>query len=128
MTVPQLFPFHIDYDGPAPVNTYFSETKDENGNKTAAFRGRSLYGMDLTLPDGYTGAVLSTDQNASATDKSSSKDEGGANGTRLEVVSTFSGIGLWRADVPVDPNADEYARALDEWTRMVKLVHAPDEE
>jgi hypothetical protein len=118
MTTPQLLPLNIDYDGPAPVDTYFNVKTEENGTKTAAFRGRSMYGTNLGLPDGYTGVVLST-KTSTKGDIKNSKDEGG---TRLGAVSTFSEIGLWRADVPVDLNADEYARALDEWTRMVELA------
>ncbi|CAE6416190.1 unnamed protein product [Rhizoctonia solani] len=115
MSTPQLLPLHIDYDGPAPVETYFHATKESNGNQTATFRGRTLHGVNLTLPEGYSGAVLST-----KSDKSGDK--------QLESTSTFSEITLWRADVPVDINSDEYARALDEWTRMATLVHSPDEE
>ncbi|CAE6451934.1 unnamed protein product [Rhizoctonia solani] len=115
MSAPQLLPFHIDHDGPAPVDTYFHAIKESNGTQTAAFRGRAMYGVNLSLPDGYSGAVLSTKP-----DKNGDK--------RLESVSTFSEITLWRADVPVDVNSDEYARAVDEWTRMASLVHSPDDE
>ncbi|CAE6467859.1 unnamed protein product [Rhizoctonia solani] len=115
MTTPQLLPLHIDYDGPAPVDTYFHPAKDSNGTHIAAFRGRTLCGVDLPLPAGYTGAVLST-----KSDKNGEK--------RLETASTFSEITLWRPDIPVDVNADEYARAMDEWTRMATLIHSPDEE
>ncbi|KAJ1306432.1 hypothetical protein OPQ81_007435 [Rhizoctonia solani] len=115
MTAPQLLPLHIDYDGPAPIDTYFHVTKDPNGSQKAAFRGRALHGVNLPLPEGYSGAVLST-----KSDKNGDK--------RLELTSTFSEFTLWRADVPVDVNSDEYARAADEWTRMAALVHSPDED
>ncbi|CUA75661.1 hypothetical protein RSOLAG22IIIB_05994 [Rhizoctonia solani] len=115
MSTPQLLPLHIDYDGPAPVETYFQVIKDSNGSQVASFRGRALHGLNLSLPEGYSGAVLSTKP-----DKNGDK--------RLESVSNFSEITLWRADVPVDVNSDEYARALDEWTRMAALVHSPDED
>ncbi|KAF8595762.1 ribonuclease H1 small subunit [Ceratobasidium sp. AG-I] len=134
-TTPQLLPVHIEYDGPAPVDTYFNPTKDGNG-KVAAFRGRVMHGVDLALPEGYAGVVLNTDaseskdQSAKSRSKTKARIESGEDGkeTRLNAVSTFTEIGLWRADVPVDLKADEYARALDEWTRMAALVHAPDEE
>ncbi|CAE6457884.1 unnamed protein product [Rhizoctonia solani] len=115
MTAPQLLPLHIDYDGPAPVDTYFHVTKGPNGTQTAAFRGRALCGVNLPLPEGYAGAVLLT-----KSDKHGEK--------RLEFESIFSEITLWRADIPVDVGSDEYARAMDEWTRMAALVHSPDEE
>ncbi|CAE6410346.1 unnamed protein product [Rhizoctonia solani] len=115
MSTPQLLPLHIDYDGPAPVDTYFHVTKGSNGTQIAAFRGRTMHGVNLPLPEGYSGAVFSA-----KADKNGEK--------RLESASTFSEITLWRADVPVDVNSDEYARAIDEWTRMATLVHSPDEE
>ncbi|KAG9122416.1 hypothetical protein FRC07_001212 [Ceratobasidium sp. 392] len=135
-TTPQLLPFHVEYDGPAPVDTYFRVEKDKEGNTIAAFRGRMMYGVDLALPDGYAGAVLQTgeDNKTEAPKKKShvvdvdAEDESGASGTRLEPGQAFEKIGLWRADMPVDLKSDEYARALDEWTRMAALVHAPDED
>lgn len=66
-----IMPFHIDYDGPAPVHTYFilhpaqdsvthvtpdpHQTFNEETNKTAvsSFRGRNIHGIRQTLPFGY---------------------------------------------------------------------------
>ena len=89
-----------------------------------------MHGVDLALPDGYAGVVLNTDasesndESAKSRSKTKARMENGDDGkeTRLNAVSTFTEIGLWRADVPVDLKADEYARALDEWTRMAALV------
>lgn len=89
-----------------------------------------MHGVDLALPDGYAGVILNTDaseskdQSAKSRSKTKTRIENGEDGkeTRLKAVSTFTEIGLWRADVPVDLKADEYARALDEWTRMAALV------
>ncbi|KAG8696233.1 hypothetical protein FRC09_008643 [Ceratobasidium sp. 395] len=135
-TTPQLLPLHIEYDGPAPIETYFSVDRDEKGNKVAAFRGRTMYGVDLTLPDGYSGVVLRTgEENQAETPKKKrgvidvdAEDEDDASETRLGPGQAFDKIGLWRADVPVDLKSDEYARALGEWTRMAALVHAPEED
>ncbi|KAG8746086.1 hypothetical protein FRC10_006189 [Ceratobasidium sp. 414] len=135
-TTPQLLPLHIEYDGPAPVDTYFHVGRDEEGNKVSAFRGRVMYGVDLALPDGYAGVVLQTgEENQEDPPKKrrdvvdvDAEDENDASGTRLGPGQTFDKIGLWRADVPVDLKSDEYARALDEWTRMAALVHAPEED
>ncbi|KAG9122234.1 hypothetical protein FRC07_001484 [Ceratobasidium sp. 392] len=134
-TTPQLLPFHVEYDGPAPVDTYFHAETDEEGNKIGAFRGRMMHGVDLALPDGYAGVVLQTGENKTDAPKKKShvidvdaEDEDDASGTRLEPGHAFEKIGLWRADMPVDLKSDEYARALDEWTRMAALVHAPDED
>jgi hypothetical protein len=140
-TTPQLLPLHIEHDGPAPIDTYFNIDRDDNGNKVATFRGRMMYGVDLALPEGYAGVVLQTDEESAAKpDKKSTgsrksarargkeeEHDNDASGTRLDPAPTaFTEIGLWRADVPVDLKSDEYARALDEWTRMAALVSCPD--
>ncbi|KAG9083423.1 hypothetical protein FS749_006044 [Ceratobasidium sp. UAMH 11750] len=129
-TTPQLLPLHIEYDGPAPVDTYFHVGQDEEGNNVAAFRGRVMYGVDLALPDGYAGVVLRTGEENQVEPPKKKRDviDVDASGTRLDPGQTFDKIGLWRADVPVDLKSDEYVRALDEWTRMATLVHAPEED
>ncbi|QRV88532.1 ribonuclease H2 non-catalytic subunit domain-containing protein [Ceratobasidium sp. AG-Ba] len=126
-TVPQLLPFHIEHDGPAPVDTYFHVGQDENGNKTAAFRGREMYGVDLALPEGYAGMILRTGEDDKTEIKKKSHvvdvdEEDDASGTRLGPGELFEKIRIWRADAPVDVKLDEYARAMDEWTRMASLV------
>lgn len=56
-------PCCIKYDGPSAVSDYFSpkttETEAENGSRVeeAYFRGRSLQGLTIRLPDGYSGMV-----------------------------------------------------------------------
>lgn len=86
-------PFHIDYDGQAPISTYMKvssvkrgvgmpdnandsgglgsgdvgekddiEMKTHNGLQTdryiSTFRGRTIHGIHVPLPSGYTGLVL----------------------------------------------------------------------
>ncbi|QRV73731.1 ribonuclease H2 non-catalytic subunit domain-containing protein [Ceratobasidium sp. AG-Ba] len=126
-TVPQLLPFHIEHDGSAPVDTYFHVGQDENGNKTAAFRGREMYGLDLALPEGYLGVILRTGEDDKTEPKKKSHaidvdGEDDASGTRLGPGESFEKIRIWRADAPVDVKLDEYARAMNEWTRMASLV------
>ncbi|KZP01485.1 hypothetical protein CALVIDRAFT_551890 [Calocera viscosa TUFC12733] len=68
-----LMPFHISYDGPAPLSTYFlvqpstpdPPTAEEQASNPSlkdrflsSFRGRSLKGVHLPLPEGYTGVIL----------------------------------------------------------------------
>ncbi|QRV88537.1 ribonuclease H2 non-catalytic subunit domain-containing protein [Ceratobasidium sp. AG-Ba] len=125
-TVPQLLPLHIEHDGPAAVETYFHVGQNENGNKTAAFRGREMHGVDLALPEGYAGVILRTGEDHKTEPKQKSHvidvdEEGVASGTRLGPGESFEKIRIWRADVAVDIKLDEYARAMDEWTRMASL-------
>ncbi|CAD6931456.1 unnamed protein product [Tilletia controversa] len=61
--VAHLMPFHIDYDGPAPVNSFLvfdveHSTDSHQPVLTSAFRGRKLYGYPLQLPIGWSAAVV----------------------------------------------------------------------
>lgn len=78
-TVINLLPFRLEYDGPAPISTYFmprtianpAYAQTESGEATtskssaqpptikiAAFRGRRVQAHELPLPQGYTGLIL----------------------------------------------------------------------
>lgn len=69
---PNLMPFHIDFDGIAPISTYFlvrtadqtySDASPTNTRRvySAAFRGRKVHGIDVKIPTGYTGLTLRVD-------------------------------------------------------------------
>lgn len=142
---PNLMPFHIEYDGPAPVSTYMkvevvkrgvgmpdlateagpesksgdvdmkdetgNERRDEKGNANNAnadgaeegkgsgscitedryvstFRGRTIHGLDVRLPGGYSGLILRTEDSLSkeagkgrkTKDKGKSKDRSNDSG------------------------------------------------
>lgn len=98
---PNLMPFHIGYDGKAPMSTYFhvrpapqsqyvgapstnsnndasgtlsssdtpeapaaaagpalAESKPKKNRFLSAFRGRTMHGLEVGLPEGYTGLIL----------------------------------------------------------------------
>lgn len=70
-----LFPFSINYDGPAPISTYFhpspvpstsSSSNDADAappppqHQEAAFRGRLVVSTSVPLPTGYKGLVYET--------------------------------------------------------------------
>ncbi|ORY76245.1 ribonuclease H2, subunit C [Leucosporidium creatinivorum] len=73
-----LLPFFINYDGPAPISTYFhptpvpstsaavAEGETKPLQQQAAFRGRLLVSKRVPLPQGYTGLVFSTSQPVAA--------------------------------------------------------------
>ncbi|KAJ3833076.1 ribonuclease H2, subunit C [Lentinula raphanica] len=44
-------------------------TPDEQTRFSSAFRGRTIHGLNVDLPDGYTGVVFSTDDEASEPEK-----------------------------------------------------------
>ncbi|KXN86215.1 hypothetical protein AN958_10403 [Leucoagaricus sp. SymC.cos] len=173
---PDLMPFHIGYDGPAPVSTYMKietvkrgvgmpETENADGegegkgkeldiemkdNKseanvderyTSTFRGRTLHGMRVALPDGYSGLVLRSKDGSSSSLRMGEEAEDEAKGRRLRSKKTamgsaetrdgvkavvvgerFSGLRVWHADMAVDGGRDEYVRGLAEWTALASEV------
>ncbi|SPO29193.1 uncharacterized protein UTRI_06142 [Ustilago trichophora] len=64
-----LMPFTLDYDGPAPVDSFLvqrvaepSSSSPANETKqtfTSAFRGRAIQSTPLSLPQGYVAKVVS---------------------------------------------------------------------
>jgi hypothetical protein len=86
---PNLMPFNISFSGPAPVSTYFQvyeidastslNTKANGAAKsdtrrefTATFRGRSMCGLEVDVPEGYVGIVMKS-ENAEDAGKSNGK-------------------------------------------------------
>ncbi len=104
--VPDLMPFHIDYNGPAPVSTYMKvevekrgvgmpdnvpenggggdKRKEEEGRYVSTFRGRVMHGLDVGLPSGYSGLVLRSESGSSLSKEEESKGEEKAKGRRSD--------------------------------------------
>jgi ribonuclease H2 subunit C len=52
-------PCRIKHTGAANASQkHWEVTTEENGSKTAYFRGRKLVGKDIKLPTGYSGGLL----------------------------------------------------------------------
>jgi len=168
-------PFHIAHSGPAPVQTFFrpkpapstlpgaapeSEAEIDAAlpaRHVAAFRGRTVHGLDIPAPAGYAGAVLRLSSPARATRAVTSKAQAQAarRGSRsrgravidvdaheegdmeedaeegearvFEVAGQFDRLVLWHPDNPVDEGKDEYVRALREWVALAAEIHRVDE-
>ncbi|KAF8527307.1 ribonuclease H2, subunit C [Gautieria morchelliformis] len=89
---PHLMPFHVEHTGSAPLSTYFivrpglqpdSTSADSTDGDTtpgpslaqrckarfsSAFRGRTMQGLGVDLPDGYSGIVLKNEKMANGQD------------------------------------------------------------
>ncbi|KZT07337.1 uncharacterized protein LAESUDRAFT_124757 [Laetiporus sulphureus 93-53] len=123
----------------------------------AAFRGRTVQGLQVTLPVGYGGLVLRTPDEKPKNDSpqgrtGEKKRKGGMRLTRhsaravidddaeetlddpdtpvrrLQPTATFSSFVLWNQDIPVDDGRDEYLRSLTEWTRLAAEIHRCEED
>ena len=73
-------PFHVNYTGSSPLSTYFivkpvhqpegidnassspSFTQRARARFTSAFRGRTIQGVNVDIPDGYSGIVFKTEE------------------------------------------------------------------
>ncbi len=116
----------------------------------SSFRGRTVHGVEVTLPKGYAGIVLRGDAGDRAhphpptgskfrrlpvrnscrkpteeeMDKVSSEDEDKRLVRVLKPTARFDSFVLWHPDIPVDEGKDEYLRSLSEWTNIASEVRA----
>ncbi|KAI0765995.1 ribonuclease H2, subunit C [Irpex lacteus] len=120
---------------------------------TAAFRGRTVRGLTVALPEGYTGLVFASPSSSTASsstpatsnaqrstrnskyfrgdDKQDQEEEDGEEERptrKLEPTGRFTSFALWNADIPVHEGRDEYLRALTEWTRLAAVINQYDED
>ncbi|KAF9512672.1 hypothetical protein BS47DRAFT_1285886, partial [Hydnum rufescens UP504] len=133
---PQLMPFHISYTGEAPVSTYFivktspvsydaskhaSEDSsnasgpplpvpDTKSTYTAAFRGRTMHGLDVCLPQGYTGLILHSDDPSTRSDSPipsiPAKRKRGGDSTPTKLLEKRNGRGIRRTRSSAATEAD----------------------
>eukprot|EP00753_Platysulcus_tardus_P000334 PLAT10327.1.p1 GENE.PLAT10327.1~~PLAT10327.1.p1 ORF type:complete len:151 (-),score=50.01 PLAT10327.1:50-502(-) len=124
-------PCTIDFSGKAAVSKHFfpdgepatplleedelaiadSSSVDDDGVKVAAFRGRLLRGRDVSMPAGYTGAVLSSGVDAE--------------GQRAMVVDgSFETFTYWKHD-DVPTEADVVPSAL-RWVTAATVLHSEE--
>jgi len=117
----------------------------------SSFRGRTVHGVEVTLPKGYAGIVLRGDTNDRANphpstrskskrrpvrnsrrrpteeeelDEMSLEDEEKPPDRVLKPTARFDSFVLWHPDIPVDEGQDEYLRSLSEWTNIASEVRA----
>ncbi|KAN0109230.1 Ribonuclease H2, subunit C [Russula decolorans] len=116
----------------------------------SSFRGRTVHGVEVTLPKGYAGIVLRGDTNDQAhprpltgnkskrrpvrnsrrrsieeeeLDEMSLEDEEKPPVRVLKPTARFDSFVLWHPDIPVDEGQDEYLRSLSEWTNIASEIH-----
>ena len=90
-SVVHLLPCDIEFNGSAPVNSYF-QTNSKDGEAVAHFRGRLLVEKRIALPEGVTGVHCVQDTRKSV------------NEVNWEVAGTFKEFHLWQHDVVPDLN------------------------
>ena len=122
-----------------PVSSETSVLKDADRRFISSFRGRTIHGLNMDVPTGYTGLLLQGDDDddpqpttvvshvvdhrrvLNASDDSIDNDfemDEELPLRKLIPQSTFSSITLWHADRAVDETRDDYYRTLTEWIAL----------
>ncbi|KAL4702065.1 hypothetical protein ACJJTC_009233 [Scirpophaga incertulas] len=105
-------PCKIEEDGVANVNKYFEpHITEKDGELTASFRGHSLDGVKMLLPDGYRGLVVTEVKKPLAEDAD----------RRFQVAGGFKEIIYWNWDKKPSKN-DNLVKAMD-WIDIAEAIH-----
>jgi hypothetical protein len=89
-SVMHLLPCNIEFDGTAPVSSYFQISEGKREQMIAHFRGRELVGRKLKLPDGVIGLNAVQD-----TRKQSDN-------INWEITGNFDEVNVWQHDIAMD--------------------------
>lgn len=119
------------------VSSETSILKDADRRFISSFRGRTIHGLTVDVPTGYTGLLLHDDPRPTTVSQDdrvlNSPDHSVDNDYEMDEEiplrklipqSTFSSITLWHADRAVDETRDEYYRTLTEWMALSHEVRA----
>ncbi|KAL1727405.1 ribonuclease H2, subunit C [Schizophyllum commune] len=151
-------------DAPSTSNALLSAPSADPASTTSSpypsrrlvssFRGRTVHGLRVDVPQGYLGVVLRADGQPTTSRlrdtrpqkrgrRAAAAAEGGGGeaddamlqddameDTRpsriLNPAFQFSSFMVWGADIPVDEGRDDYIRALTEWTALAGEIHRMD--
>ncbi len=93
----------------------FSTGTKSDGTKVlkASFRGRFMKGAEVTLPEGFSGAVLEKKEGSNGTEATTSYNSTG----------TFSTFTYWNHDTA--PVATDGVRRAMEWAALASHIHKP---
>ena len=131
---------------PDPIERLFGSAK----RFISSFRGRTVHGVEVSLPKGYSGLVLRSDAEGRTQTTTSSKakrrpgrilrrqapeevpEDDDMEGILppeedrpvkvLKPSARFDSFVLWHPDLPVDEEMDEYLRSLSEWVNIASEV------
>jgi hypothetical protein len=96
-----FMPCIIEYDGPAPVESYFS-ISETSGKLVSNFRGRRLVGQQVDLPPLCAGLIIEPSKKSSVT-----------------IHGTFSKMFVWDHDVI--PHEEALSSSI-EWLKIAHIV------
>ncbi|EOO03832.1 putative dna replication licensing factor mcm6 protein [Phaeoacremonium minimum UCRPA7] len=130
-TTPHLLPCRIHHSGPVePIQTYWAP-QEQDGQKTAYFRGRKLHGKTVRLPEGYRGVVMErkepAEPNAARPEEPEVIDVDAAEEPdmgSLETKAEFDELVVWGHEATADASADPYVRSVEEWLTVAEQIHS----
>ncbi|XP_034954271.2 ribonuclease H2 subunit C isoform X2 [Zootoca vivipara] len=113
-----LLPCVVRHDGAAAVRRYFTPAirrPGEPDEESVSFRGRSLKGKEVLLPEGYMGLVLE-------------EDDAALQERQVRVKSTFESLTVWNLERA--PNSSDEILMSLHWPKIAEGIHASvaDEE
>jgi ribonuclease H2 subunit C len=79
----------------------------------AGFRGRFMKGSEVSLPEGFSGAVLEKKEGSNGTEAT----------TSYSATATFSSFTYWNHDTA--PVATDGVRRAMEWAALASHIHRP---
>jgi len=128
-----LLPCQIKHTGAADASQkHWEVTTEENGSKTAYFRGRKLVGKDVKLPEGYSGLVIeNTDEvvpSAAPVDEDENDTEKEVETKVFNGVASFEKITIWGHESVGDEDGNGVLKGINEWMGLASKIHTYDME
>ena len=127
---PHVLPCTIHHNGPLNVSKrYWNPKRSDDGSSTAYFRGRSLRGITVKLPEGYEGRLLQKTEQKLPLKPVAPAGLGGDDdeveeGDEVRVMQTegtFDEVVVWGHEV-VPGAEDEYVKGIEEWMKFGAAV------
>ncbi|XP_030426350.1 ribonuclease H2 subunit C [Gopherus evgoodei] len=115
-----LLPCEVEHNGSAPVDRYFTPAirQGSQAEKSVSFRGRSLKGQEVMVPQGYVGLVLKEDQRPCTEEEPPVLQE-----RTVRLKSTFGTLTVWNLERA--PSADDGLLLALNWPGIAEAIHAP---
>jgi len=135
-----LLPCHVKHTGSANATKHWIMNAGEvDGTKVAHFRGRKLVGKGVSLPEGYSGHVLTvTDEvptgaiEKSKRNRSVVEEEDGEEGKGevkiFKGLANFSDVVVWGHDIAPEEGREYVVKGMDEWIGLASKIHNFEDE
>ncbi|KAH9017230.1 hypothetical protein EDB85DRAFT_2017430, partial [Lactarius pseudohatsudake] len=120
---------------PGPIGRISGSTK----RFISSFRGRTVHGIEASLPKGYSGIVLHGDaEGRTQTTTGKAKRQPAVPEDNMAGIlppeeerpvrvlkpsARFDSFVLWHPNIPVNEEMDEYLRSLSEWVNIASEIH-----